>query len=84
MLLPEPAIKSRGQAVKQCRVKEVEELTFPVDPKKRSSRLPFSEYTALKEPGRCPPMMSTTRNIVVRGRVRWGEPFPNRFSQLAP
>jgi len=58
--------------------------TFSVDPEKRTRCHPFVEYASLKEPCRCSLVMGITRNVMVCGRVWWGEPFMNALSQLVP
>jgi hypothetical protein len=48
--------------------------TFSVDPQEGSSRLPFNEYTALKEPDRRSLVLSLLRNVVICGGIRGREP----------
>jgi len=59
-----------------------EERTLSVHPQKRASGLPFSKVAAFKEPLCCPLMTSTTRNVVIRGRIWWGEPSMKVLSQF--
>src|SRR5579863_7353003 len=56
--------------------------TLSMDPKKRSRCLPFPENATLKEPGCCSLVMSTTRNVMIRRRVGWGEPSVKTLPQL--
>ena len=58
--------------------------TFSVYPEKRTGRLPVIEYTALKEPLCRSLVTERTRNVMVRGWVRWREPFPKVLPQLVP
>jgi hypothetical protein len=48
--------------------------TFAMNPKKGSRGLPFFENISLKKPGRSSLMVSTARDIMVCGGIRWREP----------
>ncbi len=62
----------------------VGEHTFTVDPKKRTSGLPFLEGATLGEPRCCSFEMSTASNVMIGGWIRWGEPFALALTQLIP
>jgi hypothetical protein len=51
------------------------ELTFSVEPQKRTIGSPFVEDTSLEKPLRPLLPMGTTCNVVVRRRIRRREPF---------
>jgi len=48
---------------------------FSMNPKERIRFFPSFEKAPLKEPICCSLLMSTTRNVMVRGGVRRGKPF---------
>ena len=56
--------------------------TFSVNPKQRTCRLPLLKDAPLKEPGRSSLVVSAACNIMVGGRVWWGEPFVKVLPQL--
>jgi hypothetical protein len=58
------------------------EHTFSVKPQKRTSGFPFREDTALEKPLGCSLVVSTTRNVVVSGRIWRREPSVKVLSQL--
>lgn len=49
--------------------------TFSMNPKERICFLPAFENAPLKEPACRSLLMSTARDVMVRGRVRRGKPF---------
>jgi hypothetical protein len=56
--------------------------TFSVNPKQRTCCLPLFEDAPLKEPGRSPLVVSAACNVMVGGRVWWGEPFVKALPHL--
>jgi hypothetical protein len=54
--------------------------TFSVDPEKRTCQLPVLEHAPLKEPGCRSLVMGSTRNVMIRGWVRWRQPFAKVLS----
>jgi len=57
--------------------------TFAMNPKERTCCLPILEDASLKKPGCGSLVVSTARNIMVGGRVWWGEPSVKTLPQLA-
>jgi hypothetical protein len=55
-----------------------------MNPKKRTSGLPFIEESSLNKPRRGPVMMGIARNVIVRGWIRWREPFEKTVLQFVP
>ena len=56
--------------------------TFSMNPKQRTCILPFLKDASLKEPGCGSLVVSTARNVMVGGRVRWREPSVKVLPQL--
>ena len=63
--------------------REIEQVhTFSVNPKQRTSCLPLLKDAPLKEPGRGSFVVSAACNVMVGGRVWWGEPFVKALPHL--
>jgi hypothetical protein len=58
----------------------LEELTFSVEPQKRTIGSPFVEDTSLEKPLRSLLAMGTTCDVVVSRRIRRREPFAKALS----
>ena len=56
--------------------------TFSVNPKQRTCCLPVLKDAPLKEPGRSSLVVSTACNVMVGGRVWWGEPSMKALPQM--
>jgi hypothetical protein len=72
-LFPDPATKI-GVCQKARAQNWWKERTFSVDPQEGASRLPFDEYSALKEPDGRSLVLSLSGNDVVCGRIGRREP----------
>ena len=55
-----------------------------MNPKERTRGLPVIEHGTLKKPHCGSLVMGGTRNVMVRGWVRWREPFAKVLTQLVP
>ena len=55
-----------------------------MNPQKRTSGLPLPKGIPSKEPLRCSLETTSGCNVMIRRRVRWGEPSSKVLSQLAP
>jgi len=56
--------------------------TLSTNPKEGSFGFPFLVNVSLEEPSRGFLVMSIAGNIMVSGRIRWGEPFVDALPQL--
>ena len=81
MLLPEPAKKEDAFRAYLGEMGQVR--TFSVNPKERTCCLPLLKDAPFKEPGCGSLVVSTACNVMVRGRVWWGEPSVKALPQLA-
>ena len=82
MLFPDPAMQIRDHQVSSSKISE--ELTFSIDPQKRTSRRPLLEFCTFKEP-RCRSFISgLAPNVVICRRVWRGKPSVDVLFYLCP
>jgi hypothetical protein len=69
ILFPEPAAKHVVHKITEPTVRM--NVTFSVNPEQRTRCLPFMAFVAFDEPLRSSRVLTTTRDVVICGRIRW-------------
>jgi hypothetical protein len=81
VLLPAPALRSKNYQFRAF-VGGSGKHTFSMDPQERPARFPFSQCLALEKPFCCSTMSRFRNKVLVRRRVRRGEPLLRLLLQL--